>query len=155
MRYEAADWDRAVETLAGADSVAVACHVNPDGDALGSLFAAAEGLKRLGKRTFASWGDERAEVPFGYRFLPGVDTVVQPADVPETDAFLALDCGSADRPGSLEARAQKNDSLINIDHHPGNDKFGSLNIVVETASSTAEIVIFLLKDLGVEIDTDI
>lgn len=155
MRYDAGDWDRAVEALAAADDVAVACHVNPDGDALGSLFAAAEGLKRLGKKTYTSWGDERAEVPFNYRFLPGADTVVQPSDVPETDAFLALDCGAVDRLGSLEPLALKNERLVNIDHHPGNDEFGTMNIVVQTASSTAEIVTFLLRDLGVEIDAHI
>jgi bifunctional oligoribonuclease and PAP phosphatase NrnA len=155
MRYDASDWDRAVDALASADEVAVACHVNPDGDALGSMFAAAEGLKRLGKKTYASWGDERAEVPFGYRFLPGVDTVIQPDAMPETDVFLALDCGAVDRLGSLEPLAMKNENLVNIDHHPGNEEFGSMNIVVQTASSTAEIVTFLLRDLGVEIDSDI
>jgi len=44
---------------------------------------------------------------------------------------------------------------INIDHHPGNDEFGTLNIVVPTASSTAELVFRLLQDLEVPIDRDI
>ncbi len=155
MRYDAADWDRTVETLRAAREVAVVTHVNPDGDALGSLFAASEGLKRIGKTTYASWGDEVVEVPFGYRFLPGADTVIEPAEVPETDAFLALDCGAADRLGSLESLATKNGRLINVDHHPGNEGFGAMNIVVVTASSTAEIVTFLLRDLGVELDRDL
>ena len=31
------DWERAVELLARADDVVMACHVAPDGDALGAL----------------------------------------------------------------------------------------------------------------------
>ena len=155
MRYDLADWDRAVAALKDADEVALACHVNPDGDALGSLLAASEGLRQLGKPTYPSWGISPVKAPFAYSFLPGVDTLVQPEDVPETDVFLALDCGSADRLESLEARAKDATCLVNVDHHPGNDWFGALNLVVTTASSTAEIVTYLLDDAGVDIDLPI
>ncbi|MFP5298345.1 MAG: DHH family phosphoesterase, partial [Actinomycetota bacterium] len=49
MRPE--DWAPAVEALKRASRVVVACHVNPDGDALGSLLAASLGLRSLGKET--------------------------------------------------------------------------------------------------------
>jgi bifunctional oligoribonuclease and PAP phosphatase NrnA len=155
MRYEAKDWDAVVEALSGADEVALACHVNPDGDALGSLLACSLGLQQLGKKTWPTWGSGTVKVPFAYRFLPGTDALVEPSDVPDTATFLALDCGAADRLGDLEPLATKAATLINVDHHPGNDDFGNLNIVVTTASSTAELVAFLLKDLGVELDKDI
>jgi bifunctional oligoribonuclease and PAP phosphatase NrnA len=45
--------------------------------------------------------------------------------------------------------------LINVDHHAGNENFGSLNIVVVTASSTAELVTHLLADVGVTLEEDI
>ena len=152
MRYDLVDWDAAVTALKDADEVAVACHVNPDGDALGSLLAASEGLRQLGKSTYPSWGVSPVKAPFAYSFLPGIDTLVQPEDVPETDVFLALDCGSADRLESLEVTAKNANCLINVDHHPGNDGFGALNRVVATASSTAEIATYLRVDAGVEID---
>jgi phosphoesterase RecJ-like protein len=151
MRYEAADWDGAVAALRDAQRVALACHVNPDGDALGSLFASALGLKQLGKEVYPTWGPGPAEVPFSYSFLPGSELVVQPAEVPKTDLFLALDCGAGHRLGSLEKLAQAT-TTINVDHHPGNDNFGQFNIVVAGVSSTAEIVTRLLQDLGVELD---
>lgn len=155
MRFDAPDWDAAVEVLRKADSVVIACHVNPDGDALGSLFATSLGLESLGKKTYATWGASPAAIPFSYQFLPGAGTIVQPGDVPEADVFLAVDCGAGDRLGSLEKRARAAKVVINVDHHPGNDDFGTYNIVVTHVSSTAELVTRLLQDLNVELDKDI
>ena len=154
-RFDAADWDSAVEALAGAPEVVVACHVNPDGDALGSLLAASLGLNQLGKVTQVTWGDAVATVPVAYTFLPGADTIVQPGDINEARVWLALDCGAGDRLGLLEPVARSADVIVNVDHHPGNDNFGTHNIVVTGASSTAELVHGLLLDLGVELDADI
>ena len=155
MRFEVQDWDGAVAALRSADEVAIACHVNPDGDALGSLLAASLGLQRLGKKTYPTWGTAPTAIPFSYQFLPGVDTIVQVDDLPDTDTFLAVDCGAGDRLGDLEARARSSRTLINIDHHPGNDNFGTHNLVVTHVSSTAELVTRMLQDLNVEIDKDI
>jgi phosphoesterase RecJ-like protein len=154
-RFGAHDWEGAVQALADAPEVVVACHINPDGDALGSLLAASLGLRRLGKTTHATWGDERPSVAPSYSFLPGVDDIVSPSEVTAADAFLALDCGAADRLGVLEAVARKSGVVVNVDHHPGNDNFGTHNIVVTNASSTAELVYGLMRDLGVLIDTDL
>ena len=155
MRFDQPDWDAAVTALREARSVAVACHVNPDGDALGSLLAASIGLRSIGKETQASWGSEPAEVPFSYGFLPGLDALVQPGELKDADVFLALDCGAANRLGTLENKTTDGRVVVNVDHHPGNENFGKHNIVVTTASSTAEIVTRLLQDLDVTIDRDI
>ena len=155
MRYGAADWDSAVRALKDASDVAIACHVNPDGDALGSLLGASLALRKIGKTTYPTWGTSPAAIPVQYEFLPGAGTLVQPGDVPVTDMFLALDCGAADRLGDLETQMSKSSVVVNVDHHPGNDDFGDLNVVVTTASSTAELVTRLVQDAGIEIDRDI
>jgi phosphoesterase RecJ-like protein len=80
---------------------------------------------------------------------------VQPGDVPDVDTFLAVDCGAGDRLDGLLDKARRARVLINLDHHPGNDDFGTHNIVVTHVSSTAELVTRLLQDLNVEIDKDI
>jgi bifunctional oligoribonuclease and PAP phosphatase NrnA len=154
MKEMLPDWAEAVRTLSEAPEVALVCHVSPDGDALGSLLAASLGLRKLGKVTTASWGSEPVAVPPSYRFLPGVDSLVQPGEVLHAGVFVALDCGSANRLGELEGLASKA-TLINIDHHAGNECFGDLNLVNPAASSTAELVTALLHDLGVELDRDI
>lgn len=157
MRYDAKDWDATVEALRAARTVVIACHVNPDGDALGSLLAASIGLRRLGKTTHPTWDGTEALLPLAYRFLPGADTLVPAAEAAkvDTDTFLALDCGASDRLGILEPAARRASCLINVDHHPGNEDFGDLNIVIIEASSTAELVTYLLKDLGVALDREL
>jgi phosphoesterase RecJ-like protein len=46
--------------------------------------------------------------------------------------------------------------VINIDHHASNSRFGSLNLVIEDASSTAEIIFDVLKGLeGLEGRSDL
>lgn len=149
------DWEASVQALRAAETVNLACHVNPDGDALGSLLATALGLQQLGKKVYPTWGAAPAEIPPSYAFLPGTDLLVQPADLPTCDLFVALDCGASHRLGSVEKLAKSCDRLVNIDHHPGNEAFGTLNVVVTTASSTAELVARLLVDAGVDIDKDI
>jgi bifunctional oligoribonuclease and PAP phosphatase NrnA len=155
LRYGVDDWDKTVAALADTDEVVVAGHVNPDGDAIGSVLGVTLGLRQLGKKVWPTWGDDPVVVPFNYRFLPGVSEIVQPGDVPELDTFLALDCGAPDRLGTLEAAASKAGTLINVDHHAGNPEFGDLNVVVTNASSTSELATYLLKDAGIELDAHI
>lgn len=45
--------------------------------------------------------------------------------------------------------------IINIDRHLTNANFGTINYVNKTASSLSEMVFFLIKNLGVELDKDI
>ena len=115
-RYGLQDWDDSVRALRDAGEIAIACHVNPDGDAIGSLLGASLGLRKLGKTTYPTWGEAPVAVPFSYSFLPGADTLVQPERVPATNTFLALDCGVADRLGDLEPVARKAATVVNVDH---------------------------------------
>lgn len=154
-RYGLADWDAAVRALKDARSVALATHVNPDGDALGSLFGAGLALRAAGAQVACSFAHQPAEVPASYAFLPGQELLVQPGELPEAELFVALDCGAAERLGMLEGRARAAALSINVDHHPGNDRFATYNIVAPGASSTAELVTDLLADAGLALDRDI
>ncbi len=154
-RFDAPDWDEVVRVLAGSPRVSIACHINPDGDALGSLLGATLALRKAGKVAYASWGTSPLEVPDSYAFLPGAASIAQPGDLPAVETFLALDCGAGDRLGELEKVAANSDMVINIDHHPGNDNFGALNVVAPFASSTAELVAGIINDLDIEMDRDI
>lgn len=155
MRYGVPDWDEVVRRLGEAEGIVVATHVNPDGDAIGSTLAASLALRKRGARTWPTWGDGDLSVPFNYAFLPATGEFVHPDTVPSSVTMLALDCGAPDRLGTLEETARASECLINVDHHAGNHNFGHLNVVVTTASSTAELVTYLIKDLGIELDADI
>jgi phosphoesterase RecJ-like protein len=61
-----------------------------------------------------------------------------------------LDCGNIDRmPVSFLRRDDAH--ILNIDHHHDNTHFGTANLVVGSASCTAEIIYELTKDLGIEL----
>lgn len=147
--------DEAIYALRRASSVAVACHIGPDGDALGSILALALALSRRGVRVVAGWGSEHVEVVNPYTFLPGVELVSPPEKFDGVDVFLAVDCASADRLGLLRDTFDAAVSRLNIDHHVSNTMFGSVNVVDPAAPSSSELVLWLLERMGVEIDVDI
>lgn len=144
-----ADWDRAVTALQGAKDVVVACHIDPDGDALGSLLGLAGPLRRAGKRVWATWGTEEPKVPPIYEFLGGLDTVVPPAEVPASpEVFVSVDCGAADRLGVLMPHFSAAATTVNLDHHRSNPGFAAINLVDPDAASSAELVYQLVRRLG-------
>ena len=146
----------AVRRLAGARSVGLACHVGPDGDALGSMLALGLALRALGKDVVASWGGVPFEVPATYAYLPGLDLLVPPDRFPAApEVFVALDTGSADRLGTLADRVTTAACCIVVDHHASNTRFGGVNVVDDQAAATAVLVADLVEGLGVALDHDI
>ena len=153
---EPAVWDEAVALLSAADEVALACHMGPDGDALGSLLALALGLRALGKRVVASWGSEPFAVPAQYAFLPGLDLLSPPSEFPESPALLVtFDTGSVDRLGVLAEAAKAARDVIVVDHHASNTRFGTVNLLDPDAAASVLLVDELLRRLGVVLDADI
>ena len=151
-----AEWAEAVALLEDAQEVALACHVSPDGDALGSMLGMAAALRSLGKQVTASWGGEPFEVPASYSFLPAVDLLVPPGEFPATPPLLVtFDTGSVDRLGSLGDRVQGADRCLVIDHHASNTRYGDVHLVETTAAATAVLVARLVDDLGVELTEEI
>ena len=94
-------WQEAAELLEGSEEIIAACHVNPDGDALGSMFGLASFLERQGKKVWRSWGSKPAQVPPQYTFIPGAPELAQPDDVPlEVPTFVSIDCADRVRTGN-------------------------------------------------------
>jgi phosphoesterase RecJ-like protein len=152
----AADWSAAVSLLAGADEVALACHVGPDGDALGSMLALGAALRARGTRVVASWGGEPFEVPASYSFLPAVDLLVPPGDFPAApQLFVTFDTGSPDRLGSLVGRVDTADCCLVVDHHASNTRYGDLHLVDTAAAATAVLVAELVDRLDVPLTAEI
>lgn len=146
--------DRAAEAINEAAELALACHVSPDGDALGSLLAVHELCRANGKPSVASWS-EPFDVGPHYRFLPGLQHATKPADFPAEPALMmTFDCGSVDRLGSLAAPARAASALIVVDHHATNDRYGTINVVDPSAAATAVLVRQLAARLGWELTRD-
>jgi phosphoesterase RecJ-like protein len=149
-------WDEAVALLRNADTVALACHLGPDGDALGSLLALAIGLHGLGKKVVASWGSDPFRVPAQYAFLPGLDLLSPPDDFPETPKVLVtFDTGSVDRLGSLGRSVAGAGAVLVVDHHASNTRYGTVNLVDPDAAASVLLVDELLRRLDVPLTADI
>jgi phosphoesterase RecJ-like protein len=146
---------RAMELIEGASSVGLACHIAPDGDALGSLLAVALALNARGMPIQPTWDGDPVALPSQYDFLPGADLLVQTNDFRPPDVALALDCATIDRLGRLAERMKKAKSFINLDHHVSNTKFAKVNVVDTKAASSAELVLHLLSRMGAEVTPEI
>lgn len=145
------DLDRAAGLIDRAEVIGLACHVEPDGDALGSLLGLHHLCRAAARVSVASWPEPFVVAPH-YTYLPGLDTCTKPADFPDApDVMVTFDCGSLDRLHELGVVAQRmRDAgrLIVLDHHKTNDHYGSINVVDPGAAATAVVVRRLAERLG-------
>ena len=129
------------------DGYVVTTHENPDGDALGSLLATTLALQQLGKDAVMFLAGEQP-LPNEYRFM---DLSQLRRGAPGELAgrvLVAVDAANEKRlgdPALLEAAP----FAIDIDHHHDNSRFGTVNLVVADASSTAEALrdVFALLEI--------
>jgi bifunctional oligoribonuclease and PAP phosphatase NrnA len=148
------DLDAAVAVIASAPSLALACHLGPDGDALGSMLALHHLARAHGVESVSSWSEPFVVAPH-YRFLPGLDLAIPPGQYPEApDVMVTFDCGSVQRLGDLAFPAKAAKTLVVLDHHASNDRYGSINVVDTDAAATAVVVRELARRLGWELTRD-
>jgi phosphoesterase RecJ-like protein len=126
-------------------SVAIAGHIKPDGDAIGSCLGLYHYLKKNYPTIDATvyLGD----IPYAYRNVPGISEICH--DFSENrhfDVFFCLDCADEQRLGDAVRYRRKSDKTICIDHHISNGGFADVNYIVPDASSTSELVTKLLDE---------
>jgi len=143
---------RAAEVLRSATKVLLACHINPDGDTMGSALGLGLGLHAAGKAVTLVCADD---IPLPYRFMPGSGGFVRAVPDESFDVAVALDCDGERRLGSAAPGVRRAAHVIEIDHHTGTDRFGDTVIVDPTASATAELVFGLLHLLAIPVTGEI
>ncbi|SCE63904.1 DHH family phosphoesterase [Micromonospora mirobrigensis] len=154
-----ADWaaaEAAVRALAADARVLLVCHVNPDGDALGSMLGFGLGLRRLGVRHLQATFPGPPEVPDPFRWLPGLDLLV-PSDEAyrEPDLVVCFDAASESRLGELADRLGGPGRALVLDHHGSNTRFGDVQLVDPAAAATSVVAEELLARLDVPLDAEI
>ena len=149
----------------------IAIHASPDGDALGSALAWKHSLALLGKEADILCADP---VPAAYRFLPGSESIKRHLDgaagagppgrgdgaalreaAATPDLVVVLDSGDLDRLDSVyveHADLFRRLPVINVDHHPTNHLFGSVNIIEPRAAAAGELLYILFRRLNMPID---
>jgi bifunctional oligoribonuclease and PAP phosphatase NrnA len=133
--------------LARENRFLVVTHVNPDGDALGSLLGMSLALSEMGKQSWALLGED---LPDRYEFLPGRESLISSvrSSVHKPDWIICVDAATRERISGDLAAVSDNARMINIDHHPTNPGFGDLNLIVPEATSAAELVYQVLVEAG-------
>jgi phosphoesterase RecJ-like protein len=134
--------------LMGAKKIAIAGHIRPDGDCVGSCTA----LYLYLNQNKEEFGIEQVDVylePFGSELgiLTGTGEIKHSYESEEVyDVFISLDCGSLDRLGNALKYFSTAKKTINIDHHISNLTFAGVNHVVADASSTCEVLFTLMEE---------
>jgi len=88
-------WRRAEAAIAGARRLLLVCHINPDGDALGSMLGCALGLRSLGYQVQAAFPGPQDLPDVFTQTLRGIDLLVPPEQTyPDPDVLLTFDAAS-------------------------------------------------------------
>lgn len=145
-----------LDLLRTATDVTLLGHVRPDADALGSALALGQALRQRGANVRVSFA-EPDRTPESLRVLDPGGLVVPAAEVPEAAPLLiCCDTPVPDRLGSLSDRVAATKaaggSVLVIDHHASNNRYGTHHVVDETAEATAALVLDLLDELGAPLD---
>jgi bifunctional oligoribonuclease and PAP phosphatase NrnA len=129
--------------IAQANRILLLTHINPDGDAIGSLLGAWHAMEALGKHALPL----ASSVPPSYtRWLPGADQIQvyeHGADLPSADLIMMVDTATFGRVGRIyDEHAEKLATLptLIVDHHVTNEGAGSLNLITPAAASTCELL---------------
>jgi phosphoesterase RecJ-like protein len=149
--------DDLLRTIRQGNRFLLASHVNPDGDAVGSELGLARLLRGLGKGAVV-WN--RDATPTVYRAMPGAERIhageEPPAGFPERfDGIVVLECPTLDRTGLEEVLTASGLPLANVDHHLGNQHYGSVNWVDPAAPAVGEMVFRLARALKVRMPEEV
>jgi phosphoesterase RecJ-like protein len=124
--------------------VIVVAHRKPDGDTLGAAAAVLHACASLGVPATGFCVDRPAPQ---YRFLPGSERFTSDAAVFEDrryNTIAVFDASDLVHAGVEMAKGKRERGLgktvINVDHHATNERFGDMNLVDESAASTTEVV---------------
>lgn len=135
--------------LTRAHSFVLACHVSPDGDALGSALALAHVLKQQGKDAVVVAQDG---VPDNCKGIPELETVVKCIDRRDFDIGILVDSEDPERVGNAAEVIKAAQTAACIDHHVPGIQFGEIRVSDTSASSTAEIIYELFEANSIAID---
>lgn len=145
--------DGVMEAISRAKTIALVCHVSPDGDTVGSALAMRLGLMELDKQVTLFCQDK---IPDILRFLPGAEGFRMPetADA-RFDLLLCLDVSDEKRMGRCNVLLNMADATAQVDHHGTNTSYCQANFVDGSAPANCLIIYELLQRLGCAITADV
>ena len=141
--------DQIRDLFSKANSILIAAHIRPDGDAIGSILGLGNALRQAGKNVFMVSSDG---IPSNFHYLSGSKLVKK--SIPTNEQFdltISLDTSDMERTGGIFGERE---IVLNIDHHITNTYFGKFNYNDPEAVATCAILASKLHDWGLEIDQE-
>jgi phosphoesterase RecJ-like protein len=139
-----------VEAIRSRQRFVLSSHSRPDGDSIGSQVAMAYALRALGRHVRIVNADP---APPPLMAFPGVAAIeIAPRVEGDADAAIIMECGDLTRTG---VSGLERFFVINIDHHPGNTRYGQINWFDAGAAACGEMVFDLVRALGVPFSVEI
>ncbi|MEY4744942.1 MAG: hypothetical protein RL272_887 [Candidatus Parcubacteria bacterium] len=142
------------EKIRAAGRVLIVAHKKPDGDTLGAASAMFNFCRANG---IPATGFCLDEVPNQYAYMPGTEEFTADPSVfsdARHDVLAVFDAGDLRFAGiaDMVAAMPSKPVIVNFDHHATNERYGDVNVVDVSASSTAEVVYDFLGVVGADID---
>lgn len=134
-----------------ANKIAIAGHVRPDGDCVGSCMAMYLYLRKL-------FPDKQIDVylegvPSVFSFIKDFDAIKDDYSKKiRYDVFISLDCGDEKRLGPALPYFESAIHTINVDHHISNTLFAEVNYVMAESSSTCETLYDLFEEDKIDVE---
>lgn len=137
-------YEKIFDVIDQAENIMLAMHRKPDGDTAGACLAVSHYLDSIGKKHVCFCVDALSE---SLSFLPGKEKITTDplhwnAENATYDLIIVFDSGDLyyNGIGKYVEKLQHDFVIVNIDHHATNTHYGDYNLVIDTASSTCEIV---------------
>jgi len=143
--------DNIKEEIQKAEDIVILTHENPDGDAVGSALAMYLTLKKLDKQVDVII----PECPNTFKFLPGAESIKKEGKQEPYDLAISVDVTGVSRLNGFAKYFEDAKVKIQIDHHQVNEMFADYNFVNPASPACAQNLIFIIEQLGVEIDKEI
>ena len=135
------EFNQAKQLLEQAGSVLLTTHERTDGDDLGSVLALAHHFIGTGKDVSVVI---TAGVPDQLKYLPLSEIVTEELPDKHFDLLVVSGCSVPQRVNH-EQILQLDIPVINLDHHPDNSMFGTVNVVEPSKSAVAELTYDFFK----------
>ena len=140
---EKSDLEAAACWLDTVGRLLITTHIRPDGDALGSVLSLHGLLTDRGVDCAAFFPEEPGRSHI--RVFPDAPLTAAIPDVSLFDAICVLDCGNPERVALPAGASLKRFSrILNVDHHPDNRDYGTVNAVI-AATSTTEVLLWMAR----------
>ena len=146
--------DNAVNFINSKNNFLIVSHVQPDGDTISSSLAMAHLLEYLGKSFQLVNGDS---LPNKFQFLPMFNQIKSINSITDKkfSNVITIDVADKFRAGDISPLLNEDVKILNIDHHPTNDNFGDVNLILSTAAATTEVIYDLIQQMKVPLDKEL